>query len=125
MALTDKGRFIINGTEYKAKSIRPSFDSLASEDSGRTDDGVMHIYWIKNRLRKWEIELPPCTSAEAASVLNKVQGNTYYITIWDILSNSEVTVHVYTSNSSGDCYNDVLYNGLWQGVKFSAIELGD
>lgn len=43
MALTDKGRFIIDGIEYRAKAIRPSFDSLATEDSGRTDDGVMHI----------------------------------------------------------------------------------
>ena len=52
MALTDKGRFSINGTQYKAKAIRPSFDSLATEDSGRTDDGVMHISWVKDRLRK-------------------------------------------------------------------------
>lgn len=43
MALTDKGRFKIGNTEFKAKAIRLSFDSLASEDSGRTDDGVMHI----------------------------------------------------------------------------------
>ena len=43
MALSDKGCFIINGAEFKAKSIAPSFDSLATEDSGRTDDGVMHI----------------------------------------------------------------------------------
>ena len=52
MALTDKGCFIINGTQFRAKSIAPSFDSLATEDSGRTEDGVMHIWWIKNKLRK-------------------------------------------------------------------------
>lgn len=52
MALTDKGRFRVDGTQFKAKAITPSFDSLATEDSGRTDDGVMHIYWIKNKLRK-------------------------------------------------------------------------
>ena len=125
MALSDKGCFIIDGTQYRAKVITPSFDSLATEDSGRTDDGVMHITWIKDRLRKWEIELPPCTASEAASLLSKVQGRLYYITIWDLLSNSEVTAHVYTSNATGDCYSGVLYNGLYQGVKFSAIELGD
>lgn len=125
MALTDKGRFKIGNTEFKAKAIRLSFDSLASEDSGRTDDGVMHITWVKPKLRKWEIELPPCTSSQASAVLSLVQGQSYNITIWDISSNSEVTVHVYTSNASGDCYSGVLYNGLYQGVKFSAIELGD
>lgn len=125
MALTDKGCFIINGTQFRAKSIAPSFDSLATEDSGRTEDGVMHIWWIKNKLRKWEIELPPCTAAEAYAVINRVQGQLYYLTVWDISSNREVTVHVYTSNSSGDTYSGVLYNGLYQGVKFSAIEIGD
>ena len=125
MALHNKGNFIIGGTEFKAKAITLSFDSLATEDSGRTDDGVMHITWIKNKLRKWEIEMPPCTAQEAYNILSRVQGQLYNITIWDISSNSEVTVHVYTSNSAGDCYSGVLYNGLYQGVKFSAIELGD
>ena len=125
MALTDKGCFIIDGTEFRAKTIAPSFDSLATEDSGRTDDGIMHITWIKPKLRKWEIELPPCSASEAYSVISKVQGRLYNITIWDISTNSEVTAHVYTSNASGDCYSGVLYNGLYQGVKFSAIELGD
>lgn len=52
MALSNKGNFIIGGVEFKAKAIKPSFDSLATEDSGRTDDGVMHITWIKSKLRK-------------------------------------------------------------------------
>lgn len=123
MALTNKGCFIIDGTEFVAKSITLSFDSLATEDSGRSDDGVMHIFWIRNKLRKWEIEMPPCTAAEAYAILSKVQGQIYNITIWDLSTNSEQTVQVYTSNSNGDCYSGVLYNGLYQGIKFSAIEI--
>jgi len=46
MSLTTKGHFKIDGTEFVAKSITPSFDSLASADSGRTDDGVMQITWV-------------------------------------------------------------------------------
>lgn len=132
MPLTSKGHFQIgsssamtNAAEFLAKSIKPSFDSLASENSGRTDDGIMHITWIKNNLRKWEIEMPPCTSSEASAILSLVQGQKYYIKIWDIKTNSEVTVHVYTSNSSAECYSGVVMNGLYQGLSFSAIELGD
>ena len=125
MALTNKGNFKIGSTEFKPKSIKLSFDSLAAEDSGRTDDGVMHITWIKSKLRKWEIEMPPCTASEAAAILSLVQGQIYYITIYDISTNAEVTAHVYTSASSGECYSGVIQNGLYTGLTFSAIELGD
>lgn len=123
MALTDKGKFKIGNVEFTAKSIATKYDSLATENSGRTDDGVMHIYWIRNNLRKYEIEMPPCTAAEASAILSAVQGQLYQLTIFDVKSNSEVTVNVYTSNSEGDCYSGVLYNGFYQGIKFSAIEV--
>ena len=123
MALTTKGHFKVNGTEFLAKAISSKYDSLATEDSGRTDDGVMHIYWIRNNLRKWEIEMPPCTASQASAILSAVQGQIYSLTIFDMKSNSEVTLTVYTSNSDGDCYSGVLYNGFYQGIRFSAIEM--
>lgn len=43
MALTSKGHFKVNGQEFLAKSIKIGFESLASDNSGRTDDGVMRI----------------------------------------------------------------------------------
>ena len=112
MSLTSKGHFKIGTSEYLAKTITPSFDSLASDDSGRTDDGVMHITWVKSKLRKWEIEMPPCSSADYA-ILNAVQGKTYDMTIWDISTNSEQLVHCYTSSAKGSCYSGIIHNGLW------------
>lgn len=123
MSLTTKGCFKIGTNEYTPQSIRPIFDSLADENSGRTEDGVMHINWIRSKMRKWEITMPPMTSAEAYKLLTDVQGKVYTLTIWDISSNAEVSVSVYTSNSNADMYSGVLYNGLWRGFKFSAIEV--
>lgn len=37
------GSFKINGTTYVAKSLKQGFESLASDASGRTADGVMRI----------------------------------------------------------------------------------
>lgn len=125
MALTSKSNFKIGSKEFAPQSIKPSFDSLASEDSGRTDDGVMHIEWVKPKLRKYEIQMPPCTSAQAYEILSLVQGKDYNITVWDISTNQEQTIHCYTSNSSADCYSGILHDGFWKGISFSAIELGD
>ena len=124
MALQSKGKFQINGREFDAKSIKVNYDSLASDDSGRTADGVMHIYWIMRKVRKIEIELPPTYDRMmVAQLFSLVQGQEYNLTYWDPMDNAERTIKVYTSNSSGDMYNGYLYGGVWQGIKFNAIEL--
>lgn len=124
MALTSKGHFKVNGTEYLAKSIKVNLESLASEDSGRTDDGVMHINWVLKKIRKVEIQVAPSTTANIAPLLSAVQGQTYSLTYFDPLANAEKTITAYTSTSSSELYSGVLYNGLWQGTSFNAIELG-
>ena len=125
MALRNKGCFKINGSyEYAAKSLKVDYESLVSDDSGRTADGVMHVYWVMRRVHKIEIELPPTANRTVLSQLfSLVQGQEYNLTYWDPLENAEKTIRVYTSNSSAEMYSGVLYNGLWQGVKFNAIEL--
>lgn len=124
MALTSKGHFKVNGTEYLAKSIKVDLESLASEDSGRTDDGVMHINWVLKKIRKVQIELPPSTADVFAPLLAAVQGQTYSLTYFDPLANAEKTITAYTSKGSSNLYSGVLYNGLWQGTQFNAIEVG-
>lgn len=123
MALTSKGHFKVNGTEFEAKNLKVGFESLNSEDSGRTDDGVMRLNWVFRRIRKVEIEMPPITSASVSSLLALVQGQEYNLTYFDPLENKEKTISVYTSNSSADLYSGMILNGLWQGVSFNAIEL--
>ena len=124
MALTSKGHFKVNGTEYLAKSIKVDLESLASEDSGRTDDGVMHINWVLKKIRKVEIQVAPSTTANIAPLLAAVQGQTYSLTYFDPLANAEKTITAYTSTSSSELYSGILYNGLWQGIQFNAIQVG-
>lgn len=124
MALTSKGHFQVNGTEYLAKSIKVDLESLASEDSGRTDDGVMHINWVLKKIRKVFIEMPPSITTDIAPLLSAVQGQTYSLTYFDPLANAEKTITAYTSKGSSSLYSGVLYNGLWQGTQFNAIEVG-
>lgn len=107
----------------KLGGLRVSEDSLASEDSGRADDGVMHVYFIKSHYTKLEITLPPCSYAEIARVRNLCLGKKTYCTFIDPYTNNEHTVHVYNSNSSADVYSGVVHNGLVQGFTFSLIDL--
>ena len=124
MHLSSKGNFIINNEiEVAPKSLQIDYDSLASANSGRTLDGVMHIYYVFNRIRKLEIELRPSTPAEVAPIISRVQGQFYNITYWDLIENQEKTIRVYTSKSGANWYSGIVRNGLVQGIKFNAIEL--
>ena len=123
MALSGKGNFKIGSTEYKPKSLKITYDSLAKANSGRSDDGTMVINWVRKNIRKIEIEMPPMKPAALHYLLIRVSGKKYDMTFYDPRTAEEVTVQMYTSNSNGECYSGVLYGGLYQGVQFSAIEV--
>lgn len=124
MPNNSNGYISIGGSRFAVQSLKVNLESLAAEDSGRTDDGVMHINWVLRRIRKVQIQLPPCDASTASSLLALVQGQEYSLTYFDPLAGGQNTITAYTSNSSADCYSGVLYNGLWQGVSFNAIEVG-
>jgi hypothetical protein len=84
----------------------------------------MVIYWVLDRVHSWDVTLPPCDTAYAANILNKVVGREYWVTMWDVATDTEITRHVYTSNSSSDVYSGIIRRGLLQGVSFKMIELG-
>lgn len=123
MALSGKGNFKIGSTEYSPKSLKVTYDSLATSKSGRSDNGTMNITWVRQNIRKLEITMPPMTLSDLSALLTAVSGQKYNITYHDPKSNTETTVYVYTSNSQGECYSGVLYGGLYEGVQFSAIEV--
>lgn len=123
MALSSKGNFKIGSTEYSPKSLKITYDSLATANSGRSDNGTMVINWVRTNIRKVEIEMPPMKLSELSTLLTAVSGKKYNMTFRDIRTNSEVTVQMYTSNTQGDCYSGVLHGGLYHGVQFSAIEV--
>lgn len=123
MTLTSKGHFMINGEEFAASNIKVNYTSLTSDDSGKTADGVTHLYYIFRKVHKIQITLPPCSAEEVSKVFSRVQGQTYSLTFYDVLSNSEKTINCYTSTSTATSYSGVILNGIWNGVSFTALEL--
>ncbi len=113
----------IRFSPFQGGGLQIDYDSLATEDSGRSVDGMMHITWILSRARKVEIQLPPCSAAFASKILDRVMGRKYYITYWDLITNAEKTIYVYTSNGKGSLYSGVVRNGLYNGITFNGIEL--
>lgn len=118
-----KGNFKVDSVEYSPKSMNFTYDSLAKANSGRSDDGTMVINWARQNITKIEIVMPPMKPAALKTLLADISGKKYNMTFHDPLTNTVVEKEMYTSNTKGECYNGVLYNGLYQGVSFSAIEV--
>lgn len=118
------GNIIAGEREFPAMKMVVEFESLASEDSGRSDNGEMHIDWLKERLRKVKITLPPMSQADVSAALDAVLGKTYYIKYIDPIDGLK-QLHVYTSAGSAELYNARIHGGLWYNISFNAIEMGD
>lgn len=113
----------INGQAIYTPDIdtKVELESLVGESSGRTDDGIMHIDWIRTEIRKVYIKYSAMTKEEMAFMLNLVQGKEYTLTYEDPILGVN-TINCYTSNSSAELYSAVLFNGLWRNVTFNCIE---
>lgn len=113
----------INGQAIYTPDINTKIEleSIAGDSSGRTDDGIMHIDWIRPSMRKIYIRYSVMTTNEMAFVLNLIQGKEYALTYPDPILGVR-TIDCYTSNSSTELYSAVLYNSLWRNVTFNCIE---
>lgn len=116
------GNVVAGGVEFPVQKMIVEFESLATPDSGRTDNGEMHVEFIRERIRKIKCTLPPMTQEEVARALDAVLGKKYYLDYIDPIHGLH-TVHVYTSTGSAELYNARIHGGLWTGITFNAIEL--
>ena len=122
-ASTFNDSYALKFSPFQNGGLQYDYDSLATEDSGRTVDGQMHITWILTRARKLEIKIPPCSFAFYSRIVKRVMGKKYYITYIDPLTNAERTINVYTSNGRAGLYSGIVKNGLITGAQFNAIEM--
>lgn len=120
-----KGYFIINNIRYVPQTMAINYDSLASADSGRTDDGVMHITFIRGKLVKLDITMPPADAHQYATLINTVQGAVNLpVTFYNPITGNVDTKNMYCSNSKADWYSGVITsNGILTGLSFSLIEM--
>lgn len=86
------------------------WNSIAAEGSGRTQDGVMHIEWVKRRIPKAKFSYKAVTKEQLAYMNNLVQGKTFQFTCPKENGTLE-TFEAYCSTSSGSSYSTYFTMG--------------
>ena len=119
-------RWAVNGTPIytPSSSIQISHESIQSSDTGRTEDGVMHIDWVRTNMVKVNMAWSHLTGKEVAFLEQLMQGKEFTLTYFD--KGARHTASVYVSKVTYKKVTDALYaseGGLYSDIAIDAIEI--
>lgn len=95
-------------------------ENIAGSSSGRTEDGVIHIDWVRRDVRKVGLKWKAMTEAELNYIVDLMQGKEYQFTFLD--RGKKYTMEAYSSNCSYTMYSYALGNTIYTDVSINVIE---
>jgi hypothetical protein len=121
--LDTAGEWKVNSSPLYIPSagIQVEHSNLAGSSSGRTEDGVMHIDWVRRDIRKVHLRWSVLTASELDYILGLMQGREFTLTFKD--RGKVQTMNAYSSESSYIYYSAALGTDLYTDVSINAIEM--
>lgn len=121
--LDTTGSWKVNSSPLYVPSagIQVEHTNLAGSSSGRTEDGVMHIDWVRRDIRKVHLRWSVLTAAELDYILGLMQGKEFTLTFKD--RGKVQTMNAYSSESSYIYYSAAVGGDLYTDVSINAIEM--
>lgn len=121
------GEWAVNGTPiYSPASGGTKIDheSIQGKDTDRTEDGVMHIDWVRTDVVKVNMTWKYLTGNEVANLKSLMQGKEFTLTFVDC--GRTASARVYVSNIHYGSYSEKMYpreGGLYSDISANAIEI--
>lgn len=121
--LDTTGRWKVDGTPIYVPDIDTDVlhSSLASESSGRTEDGVMHIEWLRTNIFKKGLKYSLMTGAELEYMVNLMQGKVFTFTCPH--GTGTKTIQGYTSEINATLYTEFQDILVYKDVSINVIEM--
>ena len=121
--LDTAGEWKVNNSPLYVPSagIRVEHTNLAGASSGRTEDGIMHIDWVRRDIRKVNLQWKVLTASELNYVLGLMQGKEFTLTFKD--QGRVQTMSAYSSESSYTYYSAALGEDIYTDISINAIEM--
>lgn len=96
-------------------------ENLAGSSSGRTEDGIMHIDWVRRDIRKVGLKWLKLTQDELDYIIDLMQGKEYVFTFVD--RGQVCTMNAYSSNCSYTLLTYAYGKSIYTDVAINVIEL--
>ena len=121
--LDTAGEWMVDSSHLYVPSagIKVEHTNLAGSSSGRTEDGVMHIDWVRRDIRKVHLQWKVLTAHELDYILGLMQGKEFTLTFKD--RGVVQTMSAYSSESSYTYYSAALGEDLYTDISINAIEM--
>ena len=121
--LDTAGEWMVDNSHLYIPSagITVNHSNLAGSSSGRTEDGVMHIDWVRRDIRKVNLKWSVLTASELDYILGLMQGKEFTLTFKD--RGRVQTMSAYASESSYTYYSAALGEDIYTDVSINAIEM--
>ena len=121
--LDTAGEWMVNGHHLYIPSagLKVEHSNLAGSSSGRTEDGIMHIDWVRRDIRKVNLQWKVLTATELKYILGLMQGKEFVLTFKD--QGMVQTMNAYSSESSYTYYSAALGEDIYTDVSINAIEM--
>ena len=121
--LDTAGEWKVNSSPLYIPSagIKVEHTNLAGSSSGRTEDGIMHIDWVRRDIRKVNLQWQVLTASELDYILGLMQGKEFTLTFKD--RGRVQTMSAYSSESSYTYYSAALGEDIYTDVSINAIEM--
>ena len=121
--LDTAGEWMVNDSHLYIPSagIKVEHSNLAGSSSGRTEDGVMHIDWVRRDIRKVHLQWSVLTASELNYILGLMQGQEFTLTFKD--RGQVQTMSAYSSESSYTYYSAAFGEDIYTDVSINAIEM--
>lgn len=113
-----------------APNLKIEHTNVASADSGRTEDGVMHINWVRPDVKKVYLLYNAISGQEKAEMEYLLQGKEFWFRYQDTaIVNNLLThtqeIHAYTGESNYESYCPTLHaseGGIYVNFSINVIE---
>lgn len=121
--LDTAGEWMVNNDHLYIPSagIRVEHSNLTGSSSGRTEDGIMHIDWIRRDIRKVNLQWKVLTASELNYILGLMQGKEFKLTFKD--RGTVQTMSAYSAESSYTYYSAAFGEDIYTDVSINAIEM--
>lgn len=96
-------------------------ESMLDENSGATDDGVMHVRWTRDKIHKYSLQYNIMTAAEYDYMQNLLLGKTFFFKF--PYCNGDREIHAYCTSYGGALSRVDENGGIYTAVQFEICEL--
>lgn len=103
-----------------SNGITIQHENIAGSSSGRTEDGVIHIDWVRRDVRKVNLKWKAMTETELNFIFNLMQGKEFSFTFPD--RGQTITMNAYASNCSYNVYTYAFGETIYTDISINVIE---